>query len=237
VHFGASAEIKLLQDWGKPYPDGSLLPTAYSDKETALFKSAQWLSIRQRIATPLDSNGKSTQMNFPSGFRMHFDQDLYYFGPVGFMHKSRPEEVCTEQDWTNRPTYRCIEGQRYTRACHIGIYDRHFHEVAWHKIRINRDFPLFCNSVVAVGRLDAMHNEVLAVVQYFRVDDDAGIATSRSQIGSGWHRMTVRLKLKRIAEGRIDIQQDDTCLGNPNSTEEIAEARQLVRRCELRSGR
>jgi hypothetical protein len=230
------AEIKLLSDWGKPYPDGTPLPSKLFDEygsslETRLSETANWESLRKRIATPLKPDGTTGDKFFGMGYRLHFDKEIYYITALGFMPKTRPDEVCTKVPWQNRPTYKCHEGQRYTRACHIAIYDRSFKEVGWHTVGIDRNYPLYCNTVAGMGRLDATHNDVLVVAQYFRVDDDAGIATRPDQIGQSWHRMTVRLKLTRTPEGRIDIVQDDSCLGNPNDVEEIPEARKLIKSC------
>ena len=57
------------------------------------------------------------------------------------------------------------------------------------------------------------------------------IASKISEVGSGWTRMTSLFRLKED-NGRILVEQDDLCLGNPNQIETIPEARKLLKQCK-----
>lgn len=247
VHLNAAAEIKLLGDWEPDPPCGGppltmndlhdiqagLKPRpACSKSETEKLEEANWISLRKRIATILEPDGTTLRKFFGQGFRLHFDGDIFYLQAIGFMPKSRLDEVCTLGRRTKETAYQCLEGQRYTVACHIAIYNRQFEEIGWHTVRINESYPIFCNAIPGLGRLDAKHDDVLAVVQYFSVAKESKLASKISEVGSDWNRMTVRLKLRKTGDGRVEIEQDDRCLGNPNTEEEIPEARVAIRRCE-----
>ena len=59
----------------------------------------------------------------------------------------------------------------------------------------------------------------------------AGAAAKKmSGIGSGWLRMTVLLRVKEN-DGKVEIVQDDSCLGNPNRIETIPDARRSLKKC------
>ncbi len=51
-----------------------------------------------------------------------------------------------------------------------------------------------------------------------------------SEIGADWKRMTVALRLKAEG-GRVLIEQDDRCLGNPNTIDTVADARRRLKQC------
>ncbi|WP_148280179.1 hypothetical protein [Rubrivivax gelatinosus] len=226
------AEIRLTTDWLENV-HGVYTPRA--ERESTKLDTAVWTSLRSRIATPLNADGKSGNMFSGQGYRMFFDGDLNYATVLGFMPKTRPEEICKIKRETSQPTYRCEQGQRYTLACHLGLYNANFEEAGWHTVTIRESQPVFCNAVPAMGRYDSKHNDLLLIVQYFSVDEPT-VATTRSEIGSGWQRMAVRLKLSRDKDGRFSVEQDDSCLGNPNSISTIDDARRKLRQCEKQPG-
>ena len=65
-------------------------------------------------------------------------------------------------------------------------------------------------------------------MQYFPIDRKA--ASKVSEIGSGWNRMTVLLRVKAV-NGKIVVEQDDTCLNNPNKLDSVPDARKTLIRC------
>jgi hypothetical protein len=149
------------------------------------------------------------------------------------MPRSRPDEVCTPADYVNTPTYKCQEGQRYTVAANLFIFNDKFEEVGYHLIKIAEPWPLYVNTVLSVGTGDKKRNEVLVTVQYFPVDRKA--ANKISAIGSGWLRMTVLLRVK-AESGKVLIEQDDSCLGNPNKFGSIPDARRRLKECASGKG-
>lgn len=125
-----------------------------------------------------------------------------------------------------------VQNVEETRGCHVFLFDSGFREIGFHSIRIDEPRPYFCNAVLSAGVADKARNELLLTVQYFPVDGK--VASSVSEIGSGWRRMTVRLRL-RAEPGGVTIEQDDGCLGNPNRIDTVPDARERLRRCQAAS--
>ena len=78
-------------------------------------------------------------------------------------------------------------------------------------------------------KLNASDNLLLTTLQYFPIDRRH--AGTVAEVGQGWSRMTVLLRLTRNEDGQVSIEQDDVCLGNPNRVETIAEARRKLKKC------
>ena len=227
MHGSTHAHLALSNQWRPSIlPNGDLVPDALNEGKQ-LDKSAS-ASVSTRTATPQ----RSPEWSLELAFKLFIDDTLLYVQPVRFMPQSHPGERCTNV--AQALAYRCKEGPRHTQACHIGLFDAHFREVGWHTIRIDEAAPLFCNAVPAVGVGNADRNELLVTVQYFFIDGQH--ASKVSEIGSGWKRMTVLLRLDAGQEG-IRIEQDDRCLGNPNRIDTVPDARKALKRCEVHAPR
>jgi hypothetical protein len=166
--------------------------------------------------------------DYEIGFRLFIDDTKYYINAVEFMAKSRPEEVCTPERFANVPTYKCVEGQRDRQGCHLLFFDSNFAEAGFHTVKINEPYLYYCNAMPALGIANKDRNELLVTVQYFPIDRKA--ASKVSEIGSGWSRMTVLFRVKAV-DGKVVVEQDDNCLGNPNHIETIPDARKQLKRC------
>ena len=167
------------------------------------------------------------------GFRMSVDDTQYYIIGAMFMAKSKPDEVC-------HPTkdvlaYQCKEGQRFVEGCHLLFFDAQGAWAGWYTFRINETAsPAFCNAMPAMGVYDKARNQLLVTMQYFLINDSG--AKKISELGSGWHRMTTLFTVKEVG-GKIEVEQDDRCLGNPNRIDTIPEARKRLRACEKSGGK
>ena len=95
-------------------------------------------------------------------------------------------------------------------------------------VKVNEPYPFYCNWVAAVGVRAKGSDDLLVTVQYFPINQK--LASNASKIGSGWNRMTVLFHIKAI-DGKIIAEQDDTCLGNPNRVDNIADARKRLVKC------
>lgn len=227
VSTAAVAHLRLSSDWRPSIlPNGDLVPDALNEGKQLDKIALDRLTAR--TATP----DKTRSWSLALAFKLFIDDTLFYLQPMLFMPQSHPGERCT--DVAQELAYRCKEGPRHTQACHVGLFDARFREVGWHTIRIDEAAPLFCNAVPAVGVANADRNELLVTVQYFFIDGKH--ATKVSEIGSGWKRMTVLLRLDAGRE-RIRIEQDDRCLGNPNRIDTVPDARKALKRCEATSAR
>lgn len=161
--------------------------------------------ITQKLtATP------SRDASFSYGFRMVVDISNYYIKPAFFMAKSRPDEICNPIRISL--TYKCEEGQPHVYGCHFLFYDAQGKWIGIHTMKINEEIPHFCNSMPAMGVANKAKNELLVTMQYFLAD--GGGAKKVSDLGSDWFRMTTLFRVKAV-NGKIEIEQDDSCLGNP----------------------
>lgn len=161
------------------------------------------------------------------GLRMVIDDVKYYIQPTMFMAKSSPDEVCHRTG--NVLAYQCKEGQRLVEGCHLLFFNAKGEWVGWHSMAINElQYPHYCNAFPAMGVADKSNNELLITMQYFLAD--GGVAEKVSNIGSNWIRMTSLIRVK-ANNGKIEVEQDDTCFGNPNKVNTIVQARKLLQRC------
>ncbi|MBI5333695.1 MAG: hypothetical protein HZB72_03750 [Burkholderiales bacterium] len=221
----ANAAVRLSADWGTGFePDGRLVPPHLD--EGAQVEKAGIRAAAARNAVPPPGPRGLAETELP--YKLFIDETRYYLQPMLFMERKRKDEVCTPAPYDRAPTYQCVEGQRYTRGCHVFVFDGSFREVGFHTIRIDEPRPYFCNAVLSAGMGDKVRNELLLTVQYFPVDGP--VAGKVGDIGSGWRRMTVRLRLA-ARNGAVTIEQDDGCLGNPNRIGTVPDARERLRQC------
>lgn len=218
----SNAELAEMQQGRRPRSVCTKTEADKAEEATAQSAMARSAAIDTR---------KPTRRNFYPylGFKLQLDGLQHYLSPVGFMSKSRTDEVCTPSDFKGQPTYRCDEGQRHTVDCHILIFNDKFEEVGYHRIVVKEPYQFFCNEVPALGVGDAANNLVLAAIQYFPIDRKH--ASTVAEVGQGWNRMTVALRLKRQADGHVLIEQEDDCLGNPNRIDTVPDAKRRLRNC------
>jgi len=221
------SDVRVSEKWDPRFlADGTHVPD--STHEIRKITDVAAMSVLKRTAVPKGERGWEGQKE--RAYKVFLDTPKFYLVPYLFMPRSHPDEVCTPAKFKNTPTYQCEEGQRYTVGANLFLFNEKFEEVGYHLIKIAEPWPLFCNSVLAVGTGDKKRNELLVTVQYFPVDRKA--ASAISQIGSGWMRMTVLLRVK-VEGGKVLIEQDDRCLGNPNKFETIPEARRRLKKCAI----
>lgn len=177
-------------------------------------------------AVPLSSRGNA---DLGLSYKLYIDKKNYYLQPPAFMAKRDLGDTCTPAPHDNTRPYQCVEGQRYRKDCHILIFNEKFEEVGYHRILVKEPYQFYCNAVPALGVGDASNNLVLATIQYFPIDDKH--ASSVAEIGRGWNRMTVALRLKRQADGHVLIEQEDECLGNPNHISTVPDAKRQLKKC------
>ena len=164
---------------------------------------------------------------FDVGLVLMVDGLKYYIKPAMFMAKSKPDEICTPTG--DVLAYQCKEGQRFAKGCHLLFFDSKGKWVGWSTLQINeKKSPHYCNAMPAMGVFNKDKNELLITSQYFLIDSSG--AKKIADVGSGWFRMT---SLIRVTDnhGKIEIEQDDACLGNPNQLDTISKARKQLQRC------
>lgn len=115
--------------------------------------------------------------------------------------------------------------------CELFLYDDHLKLQARHKVNLPEGGGrTWCNGSDALGRVKGM-DALLYAITYYMVD--APLAKRADAIGDEWRYITVLFRLKKDANGKISIVQDDSCLGNPNRYKTISEARKAIiqRKC------
>lgn len=163
---------------------------------------------------------------FDVGLGLIVDESKFYVKPSMFMMKSASNEVCTPTSQVL--AYQCKEGQRFVKGCHLLFFDNQGRSAGLHTMNILENLPHYCNSMSAMGVGNSAKNELLVTMQYFLAD--GGGARRASELGSGWFRMTTLIRVK-ANNGKIEVEQDDSCLGNPNRIDTIAKARRQLQRC------
>jgi len=220
----AQAEIRLSSDWQSRYqPDGSRVPD--DQHEIPRLDKAAKAAADQRTAL---SPSSPFRPQLDLGFKLRVDDQLFYLQPVNYMSKSRPDEVCTPDNSKGALPYACLEGQRHTQDCNLFFFDKNFAEVGYLALNINERYQYFCNALPAIGVGNKAKNELLVTVQYFPIDRK--LASKVSEIGSGWSRMNILVRIKS-ENGKIIAEQDDACLGNPNRIDTVPDARKRLLQC------
>jgi hypothetical protein len=220
----AFAAIRLADDWPSGFtPEGRLVPRDQYEP-SRLRHAAEKLAESLKAPPP----GPRGTASYGPGFKLFIDDVKYYIAPATFMAKSKPDEVCTPKDYDNIPTYQCVEGQRLTKHPHVLFFNDKFEPAGAYKLNLNLPYQYFCNTMPALGVADKARNELLVTVQCFNIDRTA--ARKPSELGDSWKRMTVLFRVK-ANDGKVVLEQDDTCLGNPNQIETIPDARKRIKRC------
>ena len=226
----AMATVELSDDWSVTYLPNGGGKMLNDPNRAALENLRSVFDIAAANRSAELRRGDQSRKNYLEDpeLKMRINGTLYYITPVGFMTKSRPDEVCTPKRNKNTPIYECDEGQRLTRDCHLLVFNERFEEVGYHRIEMNEPYQFFCNAVLAVGTGNKKLNELLVTTQHFPIDRKA--ASKISEIGSGWKRATYLLKVSANA-GKVTFEQDDACLKNPNQIETVPDARQKLKQC------
>lgn len=224
----AHGEIRLNTDW--PYKSRQSASEPLVQSESERFQEASDAASYRRDAIP--SHGLRDSLRLKFGFKLFVDETKYFLRPAAFMSKSRPDEVCTPNHSAGALAYQCEEGQRHTSDCHLMFFDAKFSEAGFNSVKVNEPYQFFCNSVVGVGVGAKGSDDLLVTIQYFPIDQK--LASKPSEIGSGWNRMTMLFHIKAV-DGKINAEQDDSCLGNPNRVDNIPDARKRLAKCPASS--
>lgn len=113
--------------------------------------------------------------------------------------------------------------------CAVFVYDDKLKQVAKHDVKLNEaNGRTWCNGVNALARVKG-RDALLFSISYYLTDKP--LAQRAQDIGDGWRYMTVLLKL-REQDGRVLIEQDDDCLGNPNQYKDMGSARKALAACK-----
>lgn len=160
--------------------------------------------------------------------RFKLDGAEYVLISSYFMAKTHPNEVCTPAK--NYREYTCQEGQPDVNGCHLMFFNAKGQSVGFHTMQIKERFPTSCSIVRAVGVANKADNTLLVTMGYSMPYEQPREQRIK-ELRLNSYEMTSLFKVKAV-NGKIEVEQDDTCLGNPNKIDNIAFARTALDVCK-----
>jgi hypothetical protein len=175
---------------------------------------------RDQVAQGFEAKSFYETINF---FRMQWKKRTFYIAGVQYPSKEQTAAVRTEV--ATKVSLPPVAGGG---ICSLFIYDENLKQAAKHDIKLaEANGRTWCNGVRALARVKGQ-DALLFSLSYYLTDKP--LAKKAQDIGDGWRYMTVLLKLSE-KDGKVVIEQDDACLGNPNPFKEVAAARKALSAC------
>ncbi|EEG07217.1 hypothetical protein [Pseudogulbenkiania ferrooxidans] len=116
-------------------------------------------------------------------------------------------------------------------VCALFLHDKKLNPVTSIKINLpENNHATFCNGTRALGGAGKGADGLLLTVSYYLTDGK--LAQRAQDIGKDWREQTLLLRLQKDATGRVQLVQDDRCLGNPNAYKNIPIARKALAKCK-----
>jgi hypothetical protein len=212
------AAIRLSTNWQSDAQTHNAPHPAISEADVfdaAVEKKASELSA-------LPKSKAQVQAKYGEGFKLYIDKDLYYINVVMFTPKRYPGDVCTPKEQGNL----CGEGQLQLSKAHLFFFNNQFENVGVYTLNISELNEYFVNALLGMGVYNKVRNELLVSLDYFPIDSKTNAKFSKLA-----KRTTLLVRLK-VENGKILIEQDDSCLKNPNIVGSIPEARTVLSRCQ-----
>lgn len=158
-------------------------------------------------------------------FHMLWNGRTFYVAGVRYTSKEQTAEV-HRSTVAGEPDAKIVPGGG---VCALFIYDEHLKQAAKHDVKLNEaNGHTWCNGALALARVKGQ-DALLFSISYYLTDKP--LAKKANDIGDAWRYMTVLLKL-REQDGKVVIEQDDSCLGNPNGFKDLASARKALSACK-----
>jgi hypothetical protein len=203
----------------------------------------------QKIALPLiekitEPYGQENSVVFPyedkkalvydlldSNFWWTFNGNKYLSHINTFVSDLTPIDECKNVTNDNETFCKRVKERHYT--CHLFMFkeDLSLDSVTPIKINSNREEirgNSFCAEVKAISTAREIPDAMLITFNYL---DSADIPSS--PYSPDYFSITVLLKMKE-ENGKLKIEQDDSCLGNPNHYNTISKARQALKKCQTK---
>lgn len=213
----------FMFSWCAVHAEVSVLGDVSDDASEKIFEIAKKQADAMKATPRREAHVKPL-----ASARLKIDGENYTLFSFTFMAKTRQDDVCTESKKPNDRSYSCVEGQPDVDGCHLMFFDAQGKWMGLHTMQIKENFPHFCNAMPAIGIANKANNELLVTMQYFIPEALQGLPVTPT--GGGWFRMTSLFRVKAV-NGKIEVVQDDACLGNPNRIDNIPEARKTLRQC------
>lgn len=176
---------------------------------------------RDQISGGFEGQRFYETLNF---FRMLWNNRTFYV--AGVQYRSKEQNTARDAALAVNKHSGPIPGGG---ICAVFVYDDKLKQVAKHDVKLNEaNGRTWCNGVNALARVKGQ-DALLFSISYYLTDKP--LAKRAQDIGDDWRYMTVLLKL-REQDGHVLVEQDDSCLGNPNHYKDIAAARKALSACK-----
>ena len=157
-------------------------------------------------------------------FRMLWGNRTFYVAGVQYTSREQAAEI-HRSTVAGEPDAKTMAGGG---VCTLFIYDENLKQATKHDVKLNEaNGHTWCNGARALARVKGQ-DALLFSISYYLTDKP--LARQAKDIGDGWRYMTVLLKI-REQDGKVIIEQDDACLGNPNQLKDLASARRALAAC------
>jgi hypothetical protein len=179
---------------------------------------------RDQVAQGFEAKSFYETINF---FRMQWTNRTFYI--AGAQYPSKEQTAAVRKEVATKVSLPPVAGGG---ICSLFIYDENLKQSAKHDIKlVEANGHTWCNGVRALARVKGQ-DALLFSLSYYLTDKP--MAKKAQDIGDGWRYMTVLLKLSE-KDGKVVIEQDDACLGNPNQFKEVSAARKALSACQAPS--
>lgn len=177
---------------------------------------------RDQVAQGLQSEKFYATLHF---FRMLWDERTFYV--AGVQYSSKEQNAARDAALARGKHSGPIAGGG---ICAFFVYDANLKQLAKHDIKLNEaNGSTWCNGVRGLTRVKGQ-DAVLYSLSYYLTGKP--LAKRPEDIGKGWRYMTVLLRL-REQDGKVLVEQDDSCLKNPNLYGDLATARKALSGCAV----
>ena len=204
----------------KPMQEQSIWP--YAENKTYIFDNGTPTGYRPNLAA--GGNNESV-------FTWQMNQRRYYSYVVAYVPDNDPIEGCEgyRGDDSNWEGPDCYWINKRHKVCHLFMMTEQGQIAGIGRIQIGRDKTLikgkpFCYDIKAMAAPKEIEDAMLITLSYI---DSAAPAEPREAPQE--FRMTVLMRFKQEADGKLTITQDEQCLPNPNRISSLSEARKVLK--------
>lgn len=190
-------------------------------------------------------------------YELVFDGRTYIAGVASYVPMLRAVPDCVPSE-TGMAEEQCQRMAENHRVCHLFLFDFQTHEItavgAMPIERDNRPMPGVkkrswvrydpkypndprqiegwprCREVLAVAPAKVIPNALLITLSY--LDSAASVSKYGVEDDESKFTTTVLLRFSAASSGKVEITEDQRCLGNPNTITAIAAARKALAKCE-----
>ena len=217
--FNSNAHSEITLDTNWPWDKG------YDPKSSVLRKGTD--PIRDAVNRDLKLSGHPGRDFYETlnTFRMIWRGSEYFVAAWQYQSKSQLEQNRIEVAQKAKHLIALPGGG----ICSLFIYSDTLKLLAKHDVQLlEANGNTWCNGSEALARVKDEDALLFSITYYLT---EKPLAKRAQDIGADWRRMTVLLRLKAQGD-QVLVEQDDSCLCNPNAYGDIASARAALAKCK-----